>query len=57
MEECRSSFKMFSGKPIKKRPLERPKRIRKDNIRTNLKRIGVNTRFIQLMLEIIEEPL
>ena len=39
MKEGRSVFKILTGKPTGKRPLGRPRRIRKD-----LKEIGINTR-------------
>ena len=32
------------NKPIRRRPLERPRRRWEDNIRTDLKEIGINTR-------------
>ena len=38
MEEGGSAFKISSGKPTGKKPLERP------NIRMDLKEIGINTR-------------
>ena len=44
MEEGRSAFKMLTGKPTEKRPLRNAKRKWEDNIRTNLKEIGINTR-------------
>ena len=43
MEEGRSAFKILTGKPTGKRPLRRPGRRSKDNIRMNLKNIGINT--------------
>ena len=42
MKEDRSAFK--TAKPIRKRPLGRPRRRWEDNIRTGLKEIGINTR-------------
>ena len=42
MEESRSAFKMLSGKPTGKRPLGRPRRKWEDNIRMDLKEIGIN---------------
>ena len=42
--EGRSAFKILTGKPTGKRPLGRPRRRWKDNIRMNLKEIGINTR-------------
>ena len=44
MEEGRSAFKILTGKPTGKRPLARPRRRWEDNIRINLKKIGINTR-------------
>ena len=40
MKECRSAFKIFTSKPIRKRPLGRPRRI--DNIRMDLEEIVSN---------------
>ena len=44
MEEDRDAFKMITGKPTGKRPLGRPRRRWEDDIRMDLKEIGVNTR-------------
>ena len=44
MEESRSAFRILTGKPTGKRLLGRPRRTCKDNIRTDLKEISVNTR-------------
>ena len=44
IEERRSAFKILSGKPTGKRPLGRPRRIWEDNIRIDLKEIGINTK-------------
>ena len=44
MEENRSTFKILTGKPTGKRPLGRPRRRWEDNIRMNLKEMGINTR-------------
>ena len=44
MEKGRSAFKILTGKPTGKRPLGRPKRRWEDNIRMDLKEIGINTR-------------
>jgi hypothetical protein len=44
MEEGRSAFKILVGKPIGKRPLGRPRRRWVDNIRMDLKEMGINTR-------------
>ena len=41
-EECRSAFKMLTGKPIGKRPLKRPRRRWEDNIRMDFEEIGIN---------------
>ena len=45
MEEGRSAFKMFTGKPTGKRPLGRPRRRWEDNIRMDLKEIGIKGLF------------
>ena len=44
MVEGRSAFKILTGKPTGKRPLGRSRHIWVDNIRMNLKEIGINTR-------------
>ena len=44
MEEGRSSFKLLTGKTIGNIPLGRPKRRWEDNIRMDLKEVGINTR-------------
>ena len=44
MEEGRRAFKILTGIPAGKRPLGRPRRRWEDNIRMNLKEIGINTR-------------
>ena len=44
MEEDRSAFKILSGKLTGKRSLERPRSRCEDNIRMDLKEIGINTR-------------
>ena len=43
MEEGRSAFKILTGKPTGKRPLGRPWRRCEDNIKKDLKEIGINT--------------
>ena len=43
-EECRSVFKILTGKPTGNRPLGRPKRRWENNIRMDLKEICMNTR-------------
>ena len=60
MEKGRSAFKILTSKPTGKRPLGRPRRRCKDNIRMDLKEKGVNIRgigFIRLRVRIIGEPL
>ena len=42
MEESRSAFKILTSKPTGKRPLGRPRRRWEDNIRMDLKEIGIN---------------
>ena len=44
MEEGRSAFKILTGKPTGKRPLGSPRRRWEDNIRMDLKDIGIKTR-------------
>jgi hypothetical protein len=44
MEEDLSSFKIVTDTPREKRPLGRHRHRREDNIRVDLKEIGVNTR-------------
>ena len=59
MEECRSALKILTGrpKPAGKIPLGRPTRRWEDNIRMDLKEIGINTRnWIQLRIGIIGRP-
>ena len=46
MEESRSVFKIFTGTPTGKRPLGRSTRRWEDNIRIDLKEIGIKTRII-----------
>ena len=59
MEEGRSAFKILTGKPTGKRPLGRPRGRWKNNIRKDLKTMGINTRnwLIRLRIGIIGEPL
>ena len=40
-EEGRSAFKILTGTPIGKRPLGRPRRRWEDNIRMDLKEVGI----------------
>ena len=44
MEEGRSAFKILTVTRTEKRPLLRPKRRWEENIKMNLKEIGINTR-------------
>ena len=44
MEESNCVLKFLTGKPTGKRPLGRPRRRLEDNMRIDLKEIGVNTR-------------
>jgi hypothetical protein len=44
MEEGRSIFKNFTGKPTGKRPVGRPRLRWEENIQMDLKEIGINTR-------------
>ena len=44
MEEGRSAFNILTGKPTGKKRLRRPRRRWEDNIRMNLKEIGIHTR-------------
>ena len=55
MEEGRSAFKILSGKPTGKRLLGRSRRRWEDNIRMDLKEIGINARN-WVGIEIIREP-
>ena len=44
MEEIRSAFKIVTCTPKEKRPLEKSRRSWEDNVRMDLKEIGINTR-------------
>ena len=44
MEEGKSAFKILAGKPAGNRRLRRPRRRWEENIRLDLKEIGINTR-------------
>ena len=44
IEEGRRAFKILTGTPKGKRPLGRPRCRWEDNIRMDLKEIGINTR-------------
>ena len=45
MKEVRSAFKILTGKPTGKRPLGRPRRRWEDNIRMDLKEMGISARY------------
>ena len=60
MEEARSTFKILTGTPTGKRHLGRPGHRWEDNIRMDLKEIGIYIRgigLIWLRIGIIGEPL
>ena len=42
-KKVRNAFKMLTGTPAGKRPLGRPRRSWEDNIRMDLKGMGINT--------------
>ena len=42
MDEDINAFKILTGKPAGRRPLRRPRNIWEDNVRMDLKEIGVN---------------
>ena len=44
MEKSKSAFKILTSKPTGKRPLGKSRGTWEDNIRMNLKEIGINTR-------------
>ena len=46
MEDVRSTFKILTGKPTGKRPLGRPRRRWEDNIKMDLKEIGINRNWV-----------
>ena len=52
VEKGRSAFKILASKPIEKRSLGRPRRRCEDNIRMDLKEIGINIRnWVDLTLD------
>jgi hypothetical protein len=59
MDGDRSAFKMLTGIPAGKIPLGKPRRRLEDNIRMDLKEIGINTRnwVESYRIGIIGEPL
>ena len=58
MEEGRSVFKILTDKPIGKRPLARPRHRQEDNIRMDLKEMGINTRnWVDLAQDRDRDPL
>jgi len=58
MEEHRSAFKILTGKHAEKRLLERPRHKWKDNIRLDLKKIGISRmNWVDSAGLIIGEPL
>ena len=59
MEEGMSAFKILTGKFTRKRPLGRPRRRWKDNIRMDLEEIGSmrGIGLFRLRIGIIGEPL
>ena len=56
VEEGRSAFKFLTRKPTGKRPLGRPRRTWEDNVRMNLKEIGINTRNLADSAQHSESP-
>ena len=53
MEEGRSVLKILTGKSTSKRPLGRPRRRWEDNVRMDLKKIGVIAR---IWVDLAQEP-
>ena len=45
-KKARSSFKIVTGRPIRKRSLRKPRRKWENNIIMDIKEIGVNTRIL-----------
>ena len=56
MEECESVFKILTGKLTGKRPLGRPRRRSEDDIKMNLKEIGISMRNWAQHRDCIEPP-
>ena len=44
MEECKTPLDILTGKPTRKKPLERPRCGWEDNNKTDFKYIGINNR-------------
>ena len=44
MEHFRNAYRVVLGEPESKRPLERPRRRWKDNIKMDLREVGCNSR-------------
>ena len=44
MEKDKSAFNILTDTPTRKRPLESPRRRSEDNIKMDLKKIGIHTR-------------
>ena len=59
MEEGKNVFKILTDKPVGKRTVGRPRRRWKENIRMDLKEIGINRGIglIRLIIGIIGDPL
>ena len=58
MENGRNAFKVLGGKSTGNRPLGMPRRRWEDNIKMDLKEIGINAgNWVKLRIPIIGEPL
>ena len=59
MEKCRSAFKILIGTPTEKRTLGRPRRRWEDNIRMDLKEVGISLTYTmaQQPLKSFDRPL
>ena len=58
MEEDRSAFKILTGSPTGERPFGRPRHRWKDNIRMDLKKIGISVgNWVDLVQDRNGEPL
>ena len=57
MEVGRSAFIILTAKPTGKRPLGKPRRRWEENIRMDLKEIGINLRnWFDLDMDLLESP-